>query len=447
MVELPPANRFSFLLANYALALLPLPFLVGFVIAVPDVPRLLIGPTADLPVLFHLILFTPAILLYFIATSALRGLMDTLFAQLLTRLVSVVTLLVYSYLLVFHAQSFRQHYSLFVFLPYIAILLGASAVACFRLSGHLTFTTRWTLEGALPGGFWVFALAMYASSALTFLNQRLDQILVARQLGVSTLGVYYLLLQLAEAPALLAGYLLEAITPAILAVAAAPRVQELHGLYDKAARYILLIKSVVGLVLITVASHLLPLLGSPYRSALPALLILFVSSSAASLVPLQNVLIAGLGKTNLSIIVQIARLATLPLLFGLLAPSGGLPGIALARGTASSLAALSLLCLVSRHARTPTQYLPHVAITVTTALAVYLLGESPSLPASLSICVAGVSAFLLLGRYTVAELLECLALLRARHPTPSSHTMRSQMPPSGTPTPTATLSSPPTSSV
>jgi hypothetical protein len=103
MVELSPANRFSFLLANYALALLPLPFLVGFVIAVPDVPRLLIGPTADLPVLFHLILFTPAILLYFVATSALRGLMDTLFAQLLTRLVSVVTLLVYSYLLVFHA--------------------------------------------------------------------------------------------------------------------------------------------------------------------------------------------------------------------------------------------------------------------------------------------------------------------------------------------------------
>jgi O-antigen/teichoic acid export membrane protein len=364
-----------------------------------------------------LLLAAPVPLLYFSALATLRGLMLLTFAQALTRSLTVGAFLVYGSLFLLHRELFRQEYVSVILVPYFLLLAAAGtfAFARIRLEAPRSSLSLWWF---LPPGFWRFALAIQASSVLALMQQSIDQILVLRTLGLSQLGVYFLILQLTEASRLLNYFLSESVFPAVSKLHAENLLERLRALHSAAARYMLALASTITLPLIALSRPLLEFLGEDYASAHASFVLLLLFVSLDSLGLLNHTFIVGLKKTGSWTAVQLLRFVAFVVLFHILAPGLGLLGVVLARGIAWGLAgtlaiAVTLYRLPIR-LPIPRQYFLQLGLSAALGALVQLApGVSSDWTWGVLLSAAALLAFFTLGGYRLSEVRQLSNLWRA----------------------------------
>jgi O-antigen/teichoic acid export membrane protein len=415
MTELPRENRLPFFFSYLAVTLATIPLVLAITVVFPSLLQFLVHASTHVRLFRLLLLCAPIPLLYFSALATLRGLMHVAFAQMLVRSLPVATFVLYGYLWLFHDDLLRREYTPLIVGSYFSFLALAAALALARLKNDLLPSAN--LPWFLPSGFWRFALAVQLPSMLMLLHQKLDQILVLRTLGLAQVGTYYVLVQLAEAPLVLTGFLLEAVFPAMLALYAVNRLREIVTLYREAARYMLLIVSGTTSFLFVFGPSILAFLGPQYTQALPAFFVLLLFESIDALGPLNHTLIIGVRSVNYWTLVQAVRLGIFALLFPFLVQPFGLVGVTVARGCAGITAGSVAYWIVWRRLPVrpalPVQYPLHFAMTLTLAAVACTRGDTSGFWVSnVALFCGAVGAFALCGGYRAIELKRLYAFLR-----------------------------------
>ncbi len=416
MAELPGEKRLPFFFSYYALTLVVTGCVLVLFSAFPGLLRLLLGTSVD-PDFFRLLMLSAPVPLFFFAVlAALRGMMSVAFAQALMRSVTFGACVFYGYLLLFHRSFFQRQYAGVIVISYLVLMLLVDVVGFRRFWNsvpHGSARPSWLL----PAGFWSFALAVQIPSALALLHQKMDEMFVLRVLGLSQLGIYFVLSQLSGSAELLINFFVDGVFPALFTFQATGRLDKTEELHGRVARYILAISATTIFFLIAFASPLLHFLGQRYASSHSVFLLLLLFATLDCLGPLNHTYIVGMKKLNSWSVVQTTRLVGFVVLFTLLAGRYGLLGVVLARGFAWMLAgALAYWIALKRLAlriSIPRQYFLYVAISA--ALVALCYGMRDSLSGwgwSTLLFVVATGSFLLLGGYGPAEFHQLIDLRR-----------------------------------
>ncbi len=407
MAELPGQKRLPFFLSYFALTLVAAGLAILIFSTIPHLPTLLLGPRANLGLFQFLLLCSPITLLFFETLAALRGLLQVTFAQALMRAVTFTACLFYGYMLIFHNTQFQRQYIIVIIGFYFALMVAATLVGVRKIWKIVASSAR-RLSWFLPTDFWSFALAVQVPSMLALMQLKIDEMLSLRILGLTQLGIYFVLSQLAGASELLTNFFLDGVFPGLFSLQAAGRLEQNAELYQKTARYVLLICASVGFSLIALSEPLLRFLGTRYASIYPSLLLLLCFVSLDSLGPVNHTLIVGLKKLKEWTVVQSVRLIGFFILFVVFAPSRGIPGVVLARGLAWILAGAVGYRIVLRHlpvkVRIPREYFLFVGLSFCLAAVCYWRRGLPSnLVLDAALFLTAFAVFLFAGRYSMSE--------------------------------------------
>jgi hypothetical protein len=405
--NLPMERRLPFFFTYLALTFAVWALAQAVFSAFPGTILTLLGVDADGRFWPALFLVAPLPLFWFASLATLQGLLLPAVAKLLERSLTVGACVVYASLYIFAPETFRRHSTILVMAPYLALILVASAVAFARILRAVRgVRPRWSWR--LPHGFWAFALIIQLSSTLMLLQQRVDQIVVAATFGVAELGVYFVLVQLAEGATLLAIFFTEGVFPAMVSLDVLGRRDKILALYDRSARYLLLAGAVTLYTLFAGHQFVLALFGEPYRASSDLFLLLLVFNSLDVLGPLNQTVIVSLRKAHSWTAIQGARVITFAVLVAFLGPWYGLTGTVLARGLAWTVAGALAFAVVRYRLPVrpaiPRQYIWHVVICVALGAAGLLWPVLFSSPAGSCLILAGaLSLFLQAGGYRFRE--------------------------------------------
>ncbi len=416
MAELSRGKRLPFFVSYYALSLVVTGLTAVLLILVPALASFLFGSRADIGLPLLLLVCAPLPLFYFASLATLRGLMAVTVAQTLMRSLTIGACLVYGYVVLFHRDVFEREYTKIVIIPYFAILLILSILAFRRVLREMGATVS-GLAFYLPPGFWSFALAVQAASMLALMHRKIDQIVLVWALGLSQLGIYFVLVQLAEASVLLNMFFLDGVFPAMVNLRVRQRFDKIAELYQSTARHLLLISSSMTFLIIALAGPVLSIFGSQYAASRDALLLFLLFTSIDSLGPLNHNLLIGMKEVNTWVVIQFIRVSTFLSLFALWGDRYGLVGIVAARGLAWCLAGALAYWVVLRKMptklRIPRQFFLHVGISVTLVLLGYLRPETGwAWIWGIVLYLVALAAFLVFGGYKFSEFKQLRSLWR-----------------------------------
>ena len=404
--ELPSDSRLSFFVSYLGVTLAVLAGAIVIATAFPATLSYLVGHQADARLVHSLLLAAPIPLFYSAADATLRGVLRIGLAQTLARAITVLACMVYTAAWLFFADFFHQNYVLVIVGTYLVLMLFAGAIAfrVIRLSSPKGIThIRWFL----PAGFWRFATTVQTNSMLAFAQNKIDQLLVLGSLGISDLGIYFAILQLAEGAGLVAGFLLEGVFPLVMRFNATHEPERIRRLYHESARQILFIHAALTFALLAFIRPVLGIFGREYLDAAPILILLLAFCSLDSLGPLNHTLIVGMSKMTPWTVVQVLRLAGF--VVGSLALFGhlGMLGVVLARGVAWTLAGALAYWIVLRRLplrpRVPWAYVWQLLLTMALAELSLLRIHTPDLWSDFLSFGITFATFCLLGRYSLQE--------------------------------------------
>lgn len=415
MSELPSEKKARFFSSYYLLTLLALAVAAGIVVAAPGTLEFLLGSAGDFRFYPYLVAAAPLLLLFFSSLAALKGLMHVTLAQSLMRAVTVGACFVYGYFLLVHGNFFRVYAAPVVFVSYFVLILFVSVYALHRLRrliGALVSGWQWFL----PGGFWGYALKIQGASTLGLLHTKIDQILVLRQLDLSQLGVFYVILQVAETSPLLAIFFVEGVLPGMTNLFAAGRLDKISELYGKVARYSVLMATGLTCFLLTFCGPLLSFFGERYVEASSAFVLIVLFSCLDSLGPLNHTAMVGMNKPNYWSLTQLIRIVAFVALFTPLTDRFGLVGVALARGVAWSAAGLFgyyvVLNKLPFRPRIPVQFFLSAAIALgLTAVYFMDLAGGQGWGWKILLFLGSLGVFLVIGKYGRKDYQEIRTLL------------------------------------
>lgn len=407
MAELPGEKRLPFLLSYFALTAAVGGLVILGLLTIPGFATALIGQKASLSFFRFLLLCAPITLLYFQTLAALRGMMQVALAQALLRSVTLAACLFYTYTLIFHKAYFQRQYTPLIVGSYFALMTGVTFVGVQKI-WQLLASSAGRLSWFLPTGFWRFALAVQIPSMLALMQLKIDEILSLRILGLSQLGVYFVLSQLAGTSELLSNFFLDGVFPAVFNLQAAGKPEKNAELYHRAARHVLLICAGIVFFLYAFSGPLLRFLGTRYAAHYPSLLLLLCFVCLDSLGPVNQTLIIGLKKMKEWTAVQSTRFAAFFFLFVLFVPKQGILGVVLARGLAWALAgAIGYWIALKRlpiRVRIPREYFLYVGLSLCLAATCYWRrGLSSDLLFDAALFLAASAAFLVGGGYHLGE--------------------------------------------
>jgi O-antigen/teichoic acid export membrane protein/L-amino acid N-acyltransferase YncA len=395
MNELAEGQRMPFFASYFVVTLASVPFVYA-ASAIPHVASWVVGREGDVEVFRLLLLLAPIPLLYFSTLAALRGLMEVAFANIIARSLTVSTAVYFGGLYWFDRAYFQHEYPMVILVSYFGFMIAATAVGIRKLVLSISLA-QFRLRWFLPRGFWLFVGAVQLPSVLALLHQKLDQILVFRELGLAELGTFYLLLQMAQIPEVLVAVVLDSVFPAFMRLHSGLRLQDLTALYQKSVLAVIVIGVVPIYSLLAFAPWVLGLAGVRYTGALLPFVLLMVLASLDALGSLNYSLLSGAKDMTAWSAVQSLRLAVFVPSAMLLITRAGLKGVVMARGGAWLFAGALAYWLIRRRlrmeVRLPAQYWVHVALTCALGVTTYTLGEQGGFPLSASMWLLALAVF------------------------------------------------------
>lgn len=207
------ARRQTSFLASYGVVLM-LGLVPWFALAAwqPGLLRFIFGK-GDPMFQLQLIFLSPICLAYVLMITSLKAALEMKWAQLLDRGITLGLAAVLSLLFVFDRPWLKQHAEGTIWLAYIGLSLIAAAIGFGRLVslGFISGRPRFWL----PPGFWRYTLLLQSSSVLNFLNARLDYLLVLDVGGLAILGKYVAIGSIAGIVPRISGFVVDSLLPSL----------------------------------------------------------------------------------------------------------------------------------------------------------------------------------------------------------------------------------------
>jgi O-antigen/teichoic acid export membrane protein len=353
--ELAPSGHCAFLLSYFLVICVALvPWLV-FAAGWPGGLRYLFGRDAGSAFYLGVLCLSPLYILFSMVNATLKARLELRLAQLLTRLVTIGSFLIYACVFVTHRDWLARYPVEWIWSVYLGLTVTAAGIGL----RHLWLTrapARHRVRRAfyLPRGFWHFTLGTQQLSFLGFFVQRLDYLLVLNFGGTKLLGEYVAITTLALTIPLINRFFFETLLPSLTNLLAAGNSAGAAEVFRVHMRIIFLVSTATTCGLVLLAAPLTALFGTKYvHLAVPMLLLsLLVGLSGPGAA--GGTLLSSIGKPHRAIWVSLLQVGLYTALFFALWPRDQLAGAVLAYGIALLVCNVALFVVGTRSAPFPT---------------------------------------------------------------------------------------------
>ncbi len=412
--ELSPGQRPSFLGSYFLVICLGLiPWIVAAAIW-PQGLRYLFGEHHDPS--FHILILSlsPVCILSYLAASALKGMLEMQWAQVLLRLVSIGSFLLYAALFIGWRSLLSLHYTEVIWAIYL-ILTAWTAALGLRQVLRLNRPSH-RLKFLLPKGFWRYTFATQQVGLVWFFIQRMDYVLILNLGGLELLGRYVAIASIAMLIPLVNSFFIDALLPSLTTLVASGSLAAASQVFTVHMRIVLIIDTALTCGLLLFAGPVTTVLGPQYVPLRSLLMLMVLLVGVASPGVIGGNLLASVGKQQRAVWVGVGQVGLYVLLFLALWPKWQLRGAVLAYGIAMLLSYALLLGTALRAAQMQFSVVRDYAVfgLVTVGVAVMTMNSQP-LPIIIAVGMwaAAIGFFLMLSGYSVSE---CLALGRCLLP-------------------------------
>lgn len=409
--ELEPDKRLSFLVSYFAvICIAVLPWIIVGAIW-PQALQHVFGTEASPRFELLLLALSPVAMVASLVSAALKAVLEIGWAQLIYRLATITSFLIYVALFLFSRPTLAQYYPVVIWGTYLTVSLAA-AIAGFvylsRVSGwHIRSLS---LRFFLPRGFWPYTLSLQQLSALSFFAGRLDVLLLLNFAGLALLGKYVAVITIAEAIRLISNYFIGTLLPSLTNTLADGNKAGAADAFHTHMRILFFVSAASTCGLILLARPITALLGPKYAGL--STLIVLVALLVGICTPggVGGTLLSAIGKQQRAVYVSAVQIGVYVLLFASLWPKYRLTGAVLAYGFAWVISNWALLGVARLSSPFPFSLLRDYVAFVLTAAASAVLARSTTLgiTSGLAAWSAAVVLFLVVARYHWAE---CKSLL------------------------------------
>lgn len=411
MPEIEPEKRLSFFFSYFAIicaAVLPW-VAVGAIW--PQTLQHVFGAEASPRFELLLLMLSPITMTASLVSAGLKAVLEIGWAQLIYRLATISSFLIYVALFFFSRPTLAQYYPVVIWGTYLTVSL-AGAMAGFmylaRVSGWLS---SWrSMRFFLPRGFWPYTLALEQGSALNFFSGRLDIILILNFGSLSLLGKYVAVITLAEAIRLISGFFFGTLLPSLTNTLADGNTAGAAAAFHVHMRILFLISAASTCGLVLLAHPITKLFGPKYAGLAPMITLVALLIGICTPGGAGGTLLSSIGKQQRVVYVTASQIAVYLLLFASLWPRWRLTGAVLAYGIAWVAGNVAGLIVARRGSPFPFSVTRDYAVLVVVAAGAALATRwvTPGITLGLGLWVLAVVSFLVLGQYSIEE---CKALL------------------------------------
>lgn len=409
---LAPEEQLSFLGSYFLVVCLALLPWLAVAAIWPRTLHYLLGEEASQSFELALLVLSPLSILFSLVGAALKGKLEIGWAQIINRIITIGSFMVYA-ILYFASRSVLAHsYPLVIWGTYLTFCAVGAAVGIARLL-HLSERRAWhSTNFFLPQGFWRYTLSLQQLSALWFFTQRLDAILILNFGSLALLGAYVALITLAESIRLIGKFFLDTLLPSLATMVAAHNLAGAAGAFRTHMRILFLANMGTTCGLILLARPITALLGPKYTGLVPLVIILalFVGLSTPSSV--GNTVLQSIGKQQRALGVALGQIALYVMLFALLWRRWQLEGAVVAYGVTWTISNSFYLVVAKLSSPFPISIVREYAAfgVLATAAAILASMHAFGFVGGLFAWGAAVAAFILLAKYRIRECKELIQL-------------------------------------
>ena len=410
--ELDAAQRTSFL-ASYGVILM-LGLIPWFVVAAwqPQLLRFIFGKGGDPMFQLLLVFLSPICLTYVLMITSLKAAMEMKWAQLLDRGITLGLAIVLVALFLADRTWLKRYADGAIWLTYIGLSLVAGAIGFGRLVslGLISGRPRFWF----PRGFWRYTLLLQSSSILNFLNARLDYLFVLDVGGIAVLGKYVAIGSIAGIVPRISGFVVDSLLPSLTNCLASGDTRSTIKVTETYLRLMFPTVLSLSLGIVLLVRPILAIMGPLYLELAPLVQIAAAIAAIQSLNLFGSPIFAATDCVQHDVISRLIRTFTFAGSFWPLWTHLGLRGAVFSWGLGELAYQAASLYLMRRNPRVKIRMLKTYA-AFTAAL---LLSALPARSGLRTEYVAGallagltLLAFLVLARYTVAEIRNLTSLI------------------------------------
>jgi O-antigen/teichoic acid export membrane protein len=399
-----PRKKLSFLVTYFGIICLTLLPWLGAALIWPQKLHYIFGKETSPRTQIVLVCLSPIYILFSIVQAHLKADMHFRDAQLLLRIVTVGSFLIYASLYLFARPFLSTSYSWLLWVVYLSLVSVVTAIGTQRvLRSHRTGAR---IRIFLPRGFWRYAITTEQVSALAFFAGRLDFLLVLNYGGLLVFGQYVAVVSLAETLKTINRSLVDSLFPALTNLIAVHNYAGVAELFSVNLRILLLVNCAVTNAIILAVGPIIGLLGPRYHSLQDVLIILVAFSGAALSAMLGGTLLSSFAMMEWQIVANVLQLAVFLALFFVLWPQWNLKGAALATGASMLVSCLFPLVVGERVTGITLVYVKDYVILLLAILAsaLFSLHFLPlRLTTALATWLVVMAGFVLAAGYSVTE--------------------------------------------
>jgi O-antigen/teichoic acid export membrane protein/ribosomal protein S18 acetylase RimI-like enzyme len=411
--ELEPGIRLAFLASYFLVTTLALAPWLAAASLWPEKLHYLFGDRAGARFQLLVLYLAPIYIIFSLIVAALKATLDMRWAHTLLRVLTIGAFLLYSTLFLGARALLKNHYVGLIWGIYLSLAVLASMLGLWRLLHLEGWRRGWrSLHFFLPRGFWRYTLSLEQVSAINFLTQRLDLILVLNFGGLAVLGKYVAIITLAEIIRAANRLFLDTLLPSLTNLLASRNLTAASELFSTNLRILFAVNLAATCALMFVVGPITALLGPQYSSLRTTfvLMIMWVGLSAPG--GIGGTLLTSAGKQQRAVWVGLGQLGLYTALFLSLWPRWQLLGAVAACGVSLLLSNIGLLAVAKRSAHirfsAAADYL-RMAVVVLAAAAASLLGGPLGIALGLVVWAGSVALFLALANYGFEECSNLLA--------------------------------------
>ncbi len=424
--ELEPDKRLSFLTSYFLVICAAVVPWVAVGALWPQALQHILGKEAGPRFELLLLALSPITMMNSLVSAALKGILEIGWAQMIFRLATITSFIVYGGLFLFLRPTLARDYPLIIWVVYLALCLGGAVAGFLRLWRACGWRYHWRrFRFFLPRGFWPYTLSLQQLSALSFVTSRLDVLLLLNFGGLALLGKYVAVITLAEAIRLISFYFIGTLLPSLTNTLADGNNAGASSAFHMHMRVIFFVCNAATCGLVLLARPVTALFGPKYDGLSTLIVLVAVLVGISTPGGAGGTLLSAISKQQRAVYVSLGQVAVYASLFAFLWPRYRLTGAVLAYGIgwAVSNPCLLLVARLSSPFRFSVIRDYATFALVATASVLVSLWVRPGLFSGLLGWILLVGSFPLLARYRLSE---CKALINCFVPVSRFSSPRSE---------------------
>ncbi len=357
---------------------------------------------------FYLLILavSPIHICFSMVASTLKGMLEIRWAQLLLRLVTIGSFVIYLLFFAYGRKLLSSHY-----IPVIwSVYLSLAAIGTLWGAHHLFQLNGWESLGAdihffLPRGFWRYVSATQQLSLVSFFSSRIDYLLILNFGGLETLGKWVAVSTIGGSVVLLNSLLFDTLLPSLTNFVAAQDLEGAREIFNLHMRVIFVVSTAITCGLVLFARQLILILGPKYSSLIWPVMVMVLLVGLASPGAAGGALLSSVGKQQNAVWISVIQAIVFVSLLSAFWSKLHLLGAALAYGAAMLIANVLLLIVAKKlvYVRFAVGRDYSMFALVSALCAIVATWIRPSVAAACLVWMVAMSLFLFLSRYTAQE--------------------------------------------